>query len=354
MAAVALPINLPQQPASTNASGDPAVDLTQPGSIKGIDLFAALLAKQVGLDLKGTAGLETKIGADAPAATDPSAVVVDPALQAQQAALFLPVAVNIPNELKPVADPVSVPNERTEPAAISLVDLASSGAKAETSRQAVAAAPAAFATELESAAVAADKAAAFTDTNFSLKLAQAEVLQSAGTTDSPPPPISLPVQAPQPQNNAVQASSNIPQPVGHSAWGDMLGDRVVWMVSQQHQGVELHLNPPALGPLDVRVSMNDGQANLSFATQHLPVKEAIESATAQLREMLGESGISLGSVSVNLGSFAQQQQQQNSSQPQTGTGSPSWADLAPVSELSANRSALTSLLNRNGMVDIFA
>ena len=132
----------------------------------------------------------------------------------------------------------------------------------------------------------------------------------------------------------------------------MLGNRVVWMVSQQHQGVELHLNPPSLGPLEVRLSMNDGQANLSFATQHLPVKEAIESAAPRLREMLGESGISLGSVSVNVGSFTQQQQPSDQ-QAQTSAGRSSWQPSVAVTELPAVRTT-TRLSGGNGMVDIFA
>jgi flagellar hook-length control protein FliK len=57
----------------------------------------------------------------------------------------------------------------------------------------------------------------------------------------------------------------------------------------------------------VRVNMVDGQANLTFMTQHAPVREAIEAATSRLREMLGDSGINLGEVSVNVGSFSQQQ-----------------------------------------------
>jgi flagellar hook-length control protein FliK len=149
----------------------------------------------------------------------------------------------------------------------------------------------------------------------------------------------------------VQPSSSIPQPVGHSAWGDTLGDRVVWMVGQQHQGVDLHLNPPALGPLEVRLSMNDGQANLTFSTQHVNVKEAIENATPRLREMLGDSGISLGSVSVNVGSFTQQQPQQQGRGSQPGT---SWSDVPPIADFSNAITGTSVPLSRNGMVDTFA
>lgn len=137
-----------------------------------------------------------------------------------------------------------------------------------------------------------------------------------------------------------------------SAWGEALGDHVVWMVSQQQQGAELHLNPPSLGPLEIKLNMSDGQANLTFSTQHLPVKEALEAATPRLREMFGESGINLGNVSVNIG-FSQQSP---GNQGQSGGQQPAaWAPVAQEAHFSSMLpSAVTSLGRNNGMVDIFA
>lgn len=353
MDVAALPINQTPQPTTTSGPGELPADAAQPGPAKGADVFAKLLAKQVGLDTKDAAALEPVLDANTPVASDPTVSAADPALQLQQAALVMPMTVTVPNEIRvmPEAD------AHSDALVSSLPADNAAGVKDGVPRQSIAAGPAAFAapgaasTQFPSESEA--RAGASMEKIFSLKSAQAELPQGATTSSATPTPVALPVQAPsQQQNNAVQPSSNIPQPVGHSAWGDMLGDRVVWMVSQQHQGVELHLNPPSLGPLDVRLSMSDGQASLSFATQHLPVKEAIESATARLREMLGESGISLGSVSVNLGSFAQQRQQPDG-QAQSGSGRLPWVDAAPVAEFSSTRSA-TSLLSRNGMVDIFA
>lgn len=147
----------------------------------------------------------------------------------------------------------------------------------------------------------------------------------------------------------AQPSAVIAQPVASQAWGGALGDRVVWMLGQQHQGVELHLNPAALGPLEVRLSISDGQANLSFATQHVPVREAIEAATPRLREMLADSGISLGSVSVNVGSFTQSPPGE-----QAQRQSPTWAGLPPVSDFSSLLPVAVTVLGHKGMVDIFA
>jgi flagellar hook-length control protein FliK len=329
--------------------------------------------------------------AGANADTDPSATLVDPALQIQQAALFMPAVVQAPVQLANEINGMS----GTEPGSVASTLLPTESVKSEAGldvpRQSVAGNAAAFAatvmaegkTDSQSSrqqqpelvgevsertaqgaaqlphpgmtplAVAEDKPRQAFDALLALKSTREETNQPAFQSGSLPVPVSM-IQPSSTQTAAVQQPvSSIPQAVSHSAWGDMLGDRVVWMVSQQHQGVELHLNPPSLGPLEVRLSMNDGQADLSFSTQHLPVKEAIESAAPRLREMLGESGISLGSVSVNVGSFSQQQQP-SEQQAQTGTGRFSWQNTAPSTDTSPVRTIVTRLTGGDGMVDIFA
>jgi flagellar hook-length control protein FliK len=128
----------------------------------------------------------------------------------------------------------------------------------------------------------------------------------------------------------------------------------MWMVGQQQQGAEIRLNPPALGPLEIKLSMTDGQASLTFSTQHLPVKEALEAATPRLREMFSESGINLGSVSVNVGTSSQQQQAEaQQSQRQDG----GWKEASQAeNEFAAMTSVgVTAIKSQgNGMVDYFA
>jgi flagellar hook-length control protein FliK len=149
----------------------------------------------------------------------------------------------------------------------------------------------------------------------------------------------------------------IPQRIDSGQWGSGLGDKVVWMVGSQTQGAELRLNPPALGPLEVRVSMSDGQATLSFMTPHAPVREALEAAAPRLREMLGDSGISLGNVSVNVGTFAQQQpgsqehsQQKSSTDHWLSTFNEGDDNVDPAAPIEAS----VRYLRDGGMVDLFA
>lgn len=179
--------------------------------------------------------------------------------------------------------------------------------------------------------------------------ANVKAFDLAGSPTTPNPTVTI--------TTAVQSTSvgqtvlTIAQPVTSNDWSGGLGDKVVWMVSQQVQGADLKLNPPSLGPLDVKVSMADGQANLTFTTQHIPVRDAIEAATSRLREMLGESGINLGSVSVNVGQFSQQAQQQ----PQSSHFSQNQSfDDRFVQDSSV--SMMPSIISRagRGAVDLFA
>lgn len=98
---------------------------------------------------------------------------------------------------------------------------------------------------------------------------------------------------------------------GH-AWTKELGHNLLWMANQKQQVAEMQLNPPNLGPLEVRVTIQNDQANLMFVSPHAAVRDVIESALPRLSSMFGESGISMGSVLVGDQSMARQQQQQQS------------------------------------------
>jgi len=123
-------------------------------------------------------------------------------------------------------------------------------------------------------------------------------------------PIAMPmIQSAGNSASVSQASAmEIAVPVGSAAWGEALGDKVVWMSGQGNQVAELRLDPPHLGPLEVQLTMVNDQATAVFVSHHPAVREAIESAMPRLREMLADSGIMLGNTMVGAESFQQQQQ----------------------------------------------
>ena len=90
--------------------------------------------------------------------------------------------------------------------------------------------------------------------------------------------------------------------VGAVGWGTELGQRVVWMVGEKQHVAELRVNPPDLGPLDIKLTIDDHQTTAVFTSPHSSVRDAIESALPRLREVLAESGIMLGNASVTADS----------------------------------------------------
>ncbi len=138
--------------------------------------------------------------------------------------------------------------------------------------------------------------------------------------------------------------------VGSAEWGGAVGEKVVWMANQSHQVAELHLNPPNLGPLEVRLTISNDQASALFVSPHSAVREAIETALPRLREMLADNGIMLGNVTVGSESFNQQQasdQRNGKEGSRGGLGAESVMARIAVPGQPAG-------MVRDGMVDIFA
>lgn len=94
--------------------------------------------------------------------------------------------------------------------------------------------------------------------------------------------------------------------LGAAGWDNALGQRVLWMVSQQQQVAELTLNPPDLGPLQVVLTINNDQASATFISQNADVRQALEAALPRLKEMMADSGLSLGNTAVSADTSQQQ------------------------------------------------
>lgn len=149
-------------------------------------------------------------------------------------------------------------------------------------------------------------------------------------------------------------AGNVQPPVGASGWGDALGQKVVWMAGQHQQVAELHLNPPHLGPMEVRLTINNDQVSALFVSHQPAVREAIEAAMPRLREMFADSGMMLGNAMVSSDSLPQQQ---NSGQEGRSGLSQSRSDftLGDGYSLPVTARGVMSLnSDGRGLVDLFA
>ena len=161
----------------------------------------------------------------------------------------------------------------------------------------------------------------------------------------------------------VQAASPIPTtqttvavPVGQTGWDAAFSQRVVWVATNTQQIAHLHLNPPNLGPLEIRISLASDQANAAFNSPHAAVRDAIEAALPRLREMLADNGLSLGNVNVSSESFQQQQAQSGQSEQQRPDPFRELQRIAAsASNAAINAQGIVHISAANkGLVDIFA
>ncbi len=100
----------------------------------------------------------------------------------------------------------------------------------------------------------------------------------------------------------------IPVPVDHPQWGQALGERVLWCVNRNSSTAQLSLNPPDLGPLEIRISLDQDRAHVLFVSPHEAVREAISAAVPRLQDMLGEAGIQLLDVGIERHASGRQPQ----------------------------------------------
>jgi flagellar hook-length control protein FliK len=119
---------------------------------------------------------------------------------------------------------------------------------------------------------------------------------------------------------------------------------VLWLAAQNVSAAEIRLDPPELGPMQVRVSVNQEQVNVSFTSPHPAVREVLDQQLNRLREMFSEQGLNLVDVDVSDKSFAQQDQERGESR-KNGTSAAEDEELAPLT---------SSILVSNRLVDHYA
>jgi flagellar hook-length control protein FliK len=88
-------------------------------------------------------------------------------------------------------------------------------------------------------------------------------------------------------------------PVGSPRWAEELGSRLVMLSARgQHDG-SLTLTPEHLGPLEVRITVNQNTANVWFGAQQADTRAALTEALPRLRELFAEAGLALGESGVS-------------------------------------------------------
>lgn len=149
---------------------------------------------------------------------------------------------------------------------------------------------------------------------------------------------------------ADQAS--IHTPLRDSSWSQQFGEKMVWLAKNDQQSAQININPPDLGPVQITLNLSGDQAKLAFASPHAEVRQAIENALPQLKEMLSSAGINLGQT--NVGANMTQQNPDNPYQTANGKHLPDENAILPANEKALSTSTSSVLQRGRGLVDLFA
>ena len=146
-----------------------------------------------------------------------------------------------------------------------------------------------------------------------------------------------------------------PVPMQQGGWSEAVVDRVMVMSSQNLKSAEIQLDPAELGRLEVRISVNQEQSQVTFASPHAGVREALDAQMYRLRELFAQQGMNLLDVNVSDQSLSRGWQGQEGDGGK-GRGGSSGELLGADDEQhsSAVESARATSVSARGLVDYYA
>ncbi len=85
-----------------------------------------------------------------------------------------------------------------------------------------------------------------------------------------------------------------PVSMQQGVWTEDVVDKVMWMSSQNLKSADIQLDPPDLGRLEVRINMaQDAATQVTFASPHMAVRDAVTESMHRLREMFTQQGMTM-------------------------------------------------------------
>jgi flagellar hook-length control protein FliK len=134
-----------------------------------------------------------------------------------------------------------------------------------------------------------------------------------GSTEAPQTPAAANAQPQTSQQAAMHAmlashgataaadtpDATINAPVGSHTWKDELGTQLTWMAMNGREAASLKLSPEHLGPLEVRISVREGEASVYFNASNPDTRSALEQSLPRLRELFAAQGMVLTDAGVS-------------------------------------------------------
>lgn len=95
------------------------------------------------------------------------------------------------------------------------------------------------------------------------------------------------------------------------SWSKDFSEQIVWMNNKTIPSAEIKINPAHLGPISVRIDVNQDETTIIFTAHNVEVKEAIEASIPRLREMLSSQQLHLVNINISQDSVLDQGRSQS-------------------------------------------
>ncbi len=164
----------------------------------------------------------------------------------------------------------------------------------------------------------------------------------------PAAPASWPGAVSRPADSAATLQAEVKAPVGSNEFAPVLGSQLSVMVRDGIDHAQLKLNPAAMGPIEVRISLDGTQAQVDFSAAHAATRQALQDAVPALASALRENGLTL----TGGGVFEQAREQRGDARqdsPRAPAGGGRTALDSAAAPLPASRAP-----RARGVVDLYA
>lgn len=98
--------------------------------------------------------------------------------------------------------------------------------------------------------------------------------------------------------HAMEAGDKLELGHDRRQWGATLGARIVTMVADDVHKARIHLDPPELGSLEIKLHVSQDQATVQVQVQNPQVREVLENSVNRLRDALASQGLNLSGFDV--------------------------------------------------------
>ncbi|WP_372384549.1 flagellar hook-length control protein FliK [Vibrio sp. BS-M-Sm-2] len=144
------------------------------------------------------------------------------------------------------------------------------------------------------------------DSAFAQQIAAAAGAQGTATVGSAP------------TRAEIQAAQQAPLQLTKELANEQVAEKVQMMMSKNLKNLDIRLDPPELGQMKIRMTMNNDVANVHFTVSNQQARDVIEQTLPRLREMLAQQGMQLADSSVQQQNSGQGQDRYNNGEQQSG------------------------------------